>query len=37
VSDVRIVAGIHDDRTADTNQLLLFKPDTMPTGRSAYH
>jgi hypothetical protein len=32
IGDVRVLAGVHDDRDAATGLTLMFKPDSVPPG-----
>jgi hypothetical protein len=37
VTDVRVLEGVHADRVPGTTRLLLFRPDSMPSGASPLH
>jgi hypothetical protein len=37
VADVRVLAGVHPDRSEGSSLRLLFKPDAIPTGKPSLH
>jgi len=37
VADIRVLAGVYDDRAGGSSQPLLFKPETIPAGTATLH